>query len=145
MKTNKIEKILLFFIVLSIIVSLFQLTIRVNAERKENTIDVSLDYPDFYLFSATNGQNVYDVIKKMKETGATSVAVVEDCIETLYGEGKITFFNGSDLLAPSFNNILRNKLEVDKHRDIIQPSFVVVLTEINDFAERILKNLSESS
>ena len=145
MKTNKIEKILLFFIVLSIIVSLFQVTIRVNAERKENTIDVSLDYPDFYLFSATNGQNVYDVIKKMKETGATSVAVVEDCIETLYGEGKITFFNGSDLLAPSFNNILRNKLEVDKHRDIIQPSFVVVLTENKDLAERMLNNLSEET
>lgn len=145
MKTNKLEKILLFFIVLSIIVSLFQVTMRINAERKENTVDVALDYPDFYLFSATNGQNVYDAIGEMREAGATSVAVVEDCIETLYGEGKITFFNGSDFLAPSFNNILRSKLEVDKHRDIIQPYFVVVLTEDKDLAERMLSNLSEDT
>jgi len=145
MKINKLKKILLFFIVLSIIVSLFQVTIRINAERKENTVDVTLDYPDFYLFSATNGQNVYDTIEEMREAGATSAAVVEDCIETLYGEGKITFFNGSDLLAPSFNNILRSKLEIDKHRDIIQPSFVVVLTENGDLAERMLSNLSEDT
>jgi len=145
MKINKLKKILLFFIVLSIIVSLFQVTIRINAERKENTVDVTLDYPDFYLFSATNGQNVYDTIEEMREAGATSAAVVEDCIETLYGEGKITFFNGSDLLAPSFNNILRSKLEIDKHRDIIQPSFVVVLTENRDLAERMLSNLSEDT
>ena len=91
MKTNKFKKILLFFIVLSIIVSLFQVTIRINAERKENTVDVTLDYPDFYLFSATNGQNVYDTIEEMREAGATSAAVVEDCIETLYGEGKKLF------------------------------------------------------
>ncbi|NIA11635.1 MAG: hypothetical protein GWP10_18420, partial [Nitrospiraceae bacterium] len=99
MKFNRINKALLLIIIVSFIVSLFQIGVRVSAEKKENTLDIAADYYTFQMFANSYGKTAYDAIEELGKNGITSVAIPEQSVQDVVNNGKVLSYAGSDVLA----------------------------------------------
>ncbi len=144
MKLNKIDKALIFFIIVSFVASLIGIANRINAEKDADVIDVVLDYPTTEQFSSMYGKSMYETVTALHNAGLPSIAICEDTLQELSDEGKIALYGGNDLLAsqniPNFS-YLRNFLK-EAH---VTVSTTVAVTEEKNLATRIMKNLPGGS
>ncbi|MBP1926129.1 hypothetical protein J2Z76_001993 [Sedimentibacter acidaminivorans] len=88
MKVNKIDKIVLLLICISLSVGLITIYQRVNIEKQYNTAEIVLDYEEMLKFSESSGQSLGWWFENFKDYGANSVAIQEETINLLIKKGK---------------------------------------------------------
>lgn len=87
MKVNKIDKIVLLLICISLSVGLITIYQRINIERQYNTAEIILDYEEFLKFSESSDEDISSWLEKFKNYGAQSVAIQEETINLLIKSG----------------------------------------------------------
>lgn len=86
----KLRKILVIFVVISLIVSVFVDMNRIKVENKYNTVEIIGDLKSFKYLASTTGKDLNFVLSNMKSDGLTGIAVNEVTLESLQQSGKIS-------------------------------------------------------
>ena len=87
MKLNKVDKIVLVLICLSLIVGLYTIYQRVEIEKQYKTTEIVLDYNEMKKFADSSRNDLSYWMRKFKEFGAESVAIQEETIKLLIEAG----------------------------------------------------------
>lgn len=87
MKVNKIDKIVLLLICISLSVGFITIYQRVNIEKQYNTAEIVIDYEEMAKFSESSDEDLNWWLAKFKGYGAQSVAVQEETINLLIKSG----------------------------------------------------------
>jgi len=88
MKLNKIDKIVLLLICLTLVVGIFTIYQRIQIEKQYKTAEIVLDYNEMKKFSDSSEEDLSWWLKEFKEYGAQSAAVQEETIKLLMESGK---------------------------------------------------------
>jgi len=87
MKVNKIDKIVLLLICLSLFIGLITIYQRVNIEKQYKNAEIVLDYEEMSKFSNSSTEDLSWWLAKFNEYGANSVAIQEETINLLIKSG----------------------------------------------------------
>ena len=87
MKVNKIDKIVLLLICLSLFVGIITIYQRVNIEKQYKTAEIVLDYEEMLKFSGSSDEDLSWWLARFNEYGANSVAIQEETINLLIKSG----------------------------------------------------------
>ena len=87
MKQNKVDKIVLILICLSLIVGIYTVYQRTEVERQYKTAEIVLDYNEMKKLADSSKEDLDYWLKKYKEFGAESVAIQEETINLLIEAG----------------------------------------------------------
>ncbi len=134
---DKIGKIMLIFVILSFIVSVFVTIKRHEVEKENKTVEITADYSALYEFAQSHNLDFYEMLSDFQDKGLSSVAFSEDTIETLNRSGLIRYFNGLSI---------KSELSVDvlSHIGKIEPEETYILVYSEDVLSQ-LKKFSFSS
>ena len=88
MKINKVEKLVLLFICLSLLVGSYTIYQRVEVEKQYKTAEIILDYNEMEKFADSSEHSISYWLGLFKEYKAQSVAVQEETIKRLIEKGK---------------------------------------------------------
>lgn len=91
------NKIYIFFVLIAVILSIIIGYQRSKLEENFNRIDITMSMNKIRELSFTEIYDIKELLKKVKSAGISSIAIHEDTIETLSGQGKIAFLNTNDL------------------------------------------------
>ncbi|WP_129598405.1 DUF5693 family protein [Anaerophilus nitritogenes] len=80
--------ILLFILIFSILASSITAMGRINAESKNNVVDVVLDYKEFEQMAKQSNKDLSWWFVKLKEQGVSSVGLMEESLESMMKENK---------------------------------------------------------
>ncbi|MFP4498967.1 MAG: DUF5693 family protein [Vulcanimicrobiota bacterium] len=97
LKKSHLEKVYLILIILGFISALVVLTGRIIAEKKNNRVELVLDYQELQELSARENIPLNQVLQKFGESGITSLSFNEMSLKSLEEEGKAQFFRGAQL------------------------------------------------
>lgn len=101
MKVNKIDKIVLLLICISLSVGLITIYQRINIERQYDTAEIILDYEEMVKFSESSDEDISSWLVKFKNYGAQSVAIQEETINLLIK-------SGNSLRADMVSELIKN-------------------------------------
>ena len=141
MNLPKTKRILVGFIAISIIAAIFQIGIRIRAEKKEDTIDIAADYYTFQTFANSYGHSVFDAISELAKHHLTSVSVPEQNINDLINEGKVSLYSGNDLFNDNIPEKITNKINLTEYKNKIKPFYSIIFTQSPKIADRINSTL----
>ena len=145
MNLSNTKRILIGFIAVSIIAAIFQIGIRISAEKKENTIDIAADYYTFQTFANSYGHSVFDAITELSKYHLTSVSVPEQNVNDLVNEGKASIYGGSDLFNGDIPEKITDKINLTEYKDKIKPFYSIIFTQSPEIAERINSTLIDGT
>ena len=80
---QKLRLALWVLIGIGTLAGLYGATQRFSAESKNRVVELTLDIVELQKLAAAEGKPLYEVLKRFKEAGVTSVAVTEDTLGTL--------------------------------------------------------------
>lgn len=124
------------FIVLAFISSLIILSGRIREEKKNRTVNFSMDYNSIVDLCQEEGISVDDALKVMKESGITSIAFQEITLDRLQDQGKLQWMTGSQL-----EGLLSLTRSPDKMGDFrINRSGIYVINCVPQIRKTILDN-----
>ncbi|MBA1334275.1 MAG: hypothetical protein HPY66_1984 [Firmicutes bacterium] len=104
----KLNKPILFILILSLSVSLFTIYQRADAERPYNKVELVADYGKYKKLGHDMGMDMEKVLKNLKDAGVTTVAIKEESLEEIKKSGRITIVNLWEL---SEKNTITGSLE----------------------------------
>lgn len=145
MKLIKVDKIVLIFICLSLIVGLYTIYQRAEIEKRYKTAEILLDYNEMKKFADSSGKDLSYWLKKFKEYGAQSVAMQEETIKLLI-EG------GYDLKAEIVSELVKEYNWQDDYnqkivsaimKNKINPADVIVTIKDKEIYGYIVSGLEE--
>jgi len=84
-------------IVLAFIASLIILSGRIKDEKRNRTVNLSMDYNSLTDLCREEGISIEGALKVMKESGITSIAFQEITLDRLQGQGELQWMTGSQL------------------------------------------------
>lgn len=87
MKTNKVDKIVLLLICISLSIGLFTIYQRIKIEKQYKTAEIVLDYNEMANLSEYSGEHLGWWLQNFKEFGAQSIAIQEETINLLIESG----------------------------------------------------------
>lgn len=87
MKLNKVDKIVIILISLSLIVGIYTVYQRTEIEKQYKTAEIVLDYNEMKKFSDSSDEELSYWLRKFKDLGAQSVAIQEETIKLLIEAG----------------------------------------------------------
>lgn len=90
--------LLWILVLLGALCSLAPLCARLHAEHTVRGIDLVVDYTAVLDLCQSEGLDPREILGKLKEAGATSVAYSETTLDRLVGTGQIAAYTGSDLM-----------------------------------------------
>lgn len=94
---SKLRKILLGIIVVGIIITGYQITLRIASEQRNTVVEIVADLDSFVSMSKKMRKTESDVLKELRSAGVNSIAVSEVTINELVEEGKIQIFENSEI------------------------------------------------
>ncbi len=145
MKLNKVDKIVLILICLSLIVGIYTVYQRAEVERQYKTAEILLDYNEMKKFADSSKEDLSYWLKKYKEFGTESVAIQEETINLLIEAGY-------SLRADMVSELVKEyKWQDDYNQKIvtlimnneINPVDAIVTTEDNAVYSFIVSGLKE--
>ena len=145
MNLSNTKRILIGFIAISIIAAIFQIGIRISAEKKENTIDIAADYYTFQTFANSYGHSVFNAITELSKYHLTSVSVPEQNVNDLVNEGKASIYSGSDLFNGDIPEKITDKINLTEYKDKIKPFYSIIFTQYPKIADRINSTLNDGT
>lgn len=137
----KLKKILVIFIVISLVVSIFSDINRIRVENKYNTVEIVGDLKSFKDLASVTGRDLISVLSDMKAAGLIGVAVNEVTLESLQQSGKISLSLLKDvgnlyLLSSNLGNVaLEDYLKslTDKEKEQYGNYIVVTTKDVKIF------------
>ena len=87
MKFNKIDKIVLLMVCITLVVGLITIYQRIGIEKQYKTAEIVLDFDEMEKFSESSDENLNWWLEQFKEYGAQSVAIQEETINKLIEDG----------------------------------------------------------
>jgi hypothetical protein len=137
----KLKKILVIFIAISLVVSIFVDINRIRVENKYNTVEIVGDLKSFKYLASVTGRDLTSVLSDMKSAGLIGVAVNEVTLESLQQSGKISLSLLKDvgnlyLLSSNLGNVaLEDYLKslTDKEREQYGNYIVVTTKDVKIF------------
>lgn len=81
----------LALIVIGLFAAAYNLTRRIHAESSSRAVDVVVDYQQLTALAASQGVSLDSALAQMKKSGATSVALSEETLQSLKDQGKLVF------------------------------------------------------
>ena len=145
MRLNKIDKIVLLLICLTLLVGIFTIYQRVEIEKQYKAAEIVLDYNEMEKFSDSSEQDLSWWLEEFKEYGAQSAAIQEETIKLLIESGK-------PLKAEIVSELIKNyNWQNDYSSEIISlieegkidSNDVIVTTEDEDLFNYIVSGLKE--
>ncbi len=145
MKVNKIDKIVLLLICLSLSVGLITIYQRINIEKQYNTAEIILDYEEMVKFTDSSEKDINWWMDKFKDYGAQSVAIQEETINLLIK-------SGYPLRAEMVSELIKNYNWEDNYSDEIGSQIrsgnidsndAIVTTKDKNLYDYIVSGLSE--
>ena len=145
MKLNKVDKIVLILICLTLIVGLYTIYQRIEIEKQYKTTEIVLDYNEMKRFADSSNNDLSYWMRKFKELGAESVAIQEETI-------KLLIEAGYSLRAEIVSELIKEyKWQEDYSQEIaaaiseneITPVDVIVTTEDEEIYSYIVSGLKE--
>jgi hypothetical protein len=104
------NRILLFFIALGFLASLFIVWQRHNVETSNSTIELVMDYEDISELAQIEGADRSSLFNQFREAGITTLAVYDVTLEKLHKSGQVSVIAGSDLLSQSRTGLMDDSL-----------------------------------
>ena len=122
---------------------------RFFVESENMQVDLAVDYQSIVDLAEREGLELDDVLKQVKETGITSLAVYDSTLEKLGRAGKVFTLAGSDILGNYQSGTLNNELwRQTIEFDLIAPNRVYViggdLESYLDTKEALIQRLGEA-
>lgn len=119
---------------------------RYFVESENMQVDLAVDYQNVVNLAEREGLELDDVLKQIKATGITSLAVYDSSLEKLARSGKVFTLAGSEILANYQTGTLTNELwRQTIEFDLIVPNRVYViggdLESYNDTKEALIQRL----
>ena len=142
-KNSPVKKILVILVLLSIIAAAVQISVRIKAEKQEDTINIVADYYTFQTFANSYGHSVYDAIKELSSNGLTGIAIPEESVQDLVNSGDISLFGGNQLISNSLPNEILQNIDFSTVKNKIKPYYSIIITKDKSLAERIFNLLPE--
>ena len=145
MKLNKVDKIVLILICLSLVVGIYTVYQRAEVEREYKTAEIMLDYYEMKKFADSSEEGLDYWLRKFKEMGAESVAIQEETI-------KLLIEDGYSLRAEIVSELVKEYKWQDKYGEEIvsaikskdiSPEDVIVTTEDEKVYDYIVSGLDE--
>ncbi|MBE8949330.1 MAG: hypothetical protein SR3Q1_01830 [Quinella sp. 3Q1] len=121
---------------------------RFFVESENMQVDLAIDYQNVVDLAEREGLELDDVLKQVKETGITSLAVYDSTLEKLGRAGKVFTLAGSEILGNYQSGTLNNELwRQTIEFDLIAPNRVYViggeLESYLDTKEALIQRLGE--
>lgn len=88
MRLNKVDKLVLLLIFVSLLIGIFTIYQRVGIERQYKTAEIMLDYNEMEKFADSSDNDLSYWLSEFKEYGAQSVAIQEETLKRLIEQGK---------------------------------------------------------
>jgi hypothetical protein len=137
----KLRKILVIFIAISLVVSIFVDINRIRVENNYDTVEIVGDLKSFKYLASATGKDLVSVLSDMKSAGLIGVAVNEVTLESLQQSGKISLRLLKDvrnlyLLSSNLGNVaLEDYLKslTDKEREQYGNYIVVTTKDVKIF------------
>jgi hypothetical protein len=145
MKLNKVDKLVILLICLTLLVGIFTIYQRVEIEKQYKTAEIILDYNEMKKFADSSEEDLSYWFERFKEYGAQSVAIQEETIKRLVESGKpLRAEITSELIKSygwqnSYNQKIVDLIEENK----IDSNDVIVTTKDNEMFNYIMDGLEE--
>ncbi len=117
---NFLKKVSLFWLIIiplilpGIIVAAMRCMLRSAVEQEDVFVETVADFDEFRTLSRADGFTVEELFKKLKENGASSVAIPEDTLSSLEAEGKIIVLTSKEIKKLSLDETYEFKLPIGK-------------------------------
>ncbi len=141
-----IDKRLRIFLILVVIVAvlcgLYICYERILVERKDNTVELAMDYSDVVKISKLDGIPIPHILKTLKGIGIQSIALPEDTLDSAEERGELSWMSGSVIIsakritnasAPLFTTLIKRK-DIDPFR-------YYIVFKNKDMLERVMYEL----
>ncbi|MCD6309617.1 MAG: hypothetical protein J7M18_02820 [Candidatus Eremiobacteraeota bacterium] len=134
----KIFRVILWFLViLSVIVSFWNIIPRYRVEEANRNVDIVLDDPAFIDYCKLTGKDEREVLYDFKSSGVSALAISEDRLKDLQDRGKILCYNGQELESTGWGKKIKENFP-----DIeIKPDRIYVIILVQDTASQLSKYL----
>ena len=96
--------IVFLFILPGFLVAIWRCSLRIVGENTHKYVDIAIDLAEFSKLAREEGIKAPELIKNLKENGASSVVIAEDTLETLVEAGLITLMTDSEVRKLSLHN-----------------------------------------
>ena len=145
MKVNKIDKIVLLLICLSLFVGLITIYQRINVEKQYKTAEIVIDYEEMLKFSESSDEDLSWWLAKFNEYGANSVAIQEETINLLIKSGYSLRAEVVSELIKNYNweNNYNDVIVSEIHNSNIDSTDAVITTKDKSLYEYIVSGISE--
>lgn len=145
MKLNKVDKLVILLICLSLLVGIFTIYQRVEIEKQYKTAEIILDYNEMKKFADSSENDLSYWLEKFKEYGAQSVAIQEETIKRLVDSGKPLRAEITSELIKSYGwqNNYNEKIVDLIEKNKIDSNDVIVTTKNIDLFNYIMEGLEE--
>ena len=116
---NLLKKISLFWLIViplvlpGIIVATMRCMLRSAVEQEDVFVETVADFDEFRKLARKDGWSIEELFVKLKENGASSVAISEDTLASLELEGKITVLSSKEIRKLSLDETFEVKLPTD--------------------------------
>lgn len=145
MKINKVDKLVILLICLSLLVGIFTIYQRVEIEKQYKTAEIILDYNEMKKFADSSEEDLSYWLERFKEFGAQSVAIQEETINRLIEIGKPLRAEITSELIKKYgwqNNYDEEIVDLIEKNEI-DSNDVIVTTEDIDLFNYVMNGLEE--
>ncbi|MDD3641268.1 MAG: DUF5693 family protein [Atribacterota bacterium] len=135
--------IFIFFILISIIVSLIISVQRINLEKNFKQIELVISLNKVRELSLKENYNENELLTQFKSKGITSIAIHEDTIESLLAQGRIAFLAAKDLIEINLIHDLHffNEKQITAGQWMIVSRDYFLIKRIEDVFRQNLSNV----
>ncbi|MFA7204119.1 MAG: DUF5693 family protein, partial [Candidatus Caldatribacteriota bacterium] len=135
--------IFIFFILISIIVSLIISVQRINLEKNFKQIELVISLNKVRELSLKENYNENELLTQLKSKGITSIAIHEDTIESLLAQGRIAFLAAKDLIEINLIHDLHffNEKQITAGQWMIVSRDYFLIKRIEDVFRQNLSNV----
>jgi hypothetical protein len=145
MKLNKVDKLVILLICLTLLVGIFTIYQRVEIEKQYKTAEIILDYNEMKKFADSSEEDLSYWFERFREYGAQSVAIQEETIKRLIESGKPLRAELTSELIKSYGwqNNYNQKIVDLIEENKIDSNDVIVTTKDNEMFNYIMDGLEE--
>lgn len=112
--------VLIVLIVIGLCAAAVSFRARYHAEARNRAVELVIDWPDAQALANTSSKAITGVLRDLGAAGVTTVAVTEETLETLVGEGIVTYRRDGDqtvlTFAPGFTGQEQRVIDAIQHK-----------------------------
>ncbi|HHW03880.1 MAG TPA: hypothetical protein GXX35_13920 [Thermoanaerobacterales bacterium] len=132
---SKVEKVLTVLLIVSVALSAYLLAVKISVEQANKKVEISVPAREVSMLAVAAGKEPEDVLRNLKASGVTTLAVEETTVKDLQETGRILILNGWQLLDHKrflgVDSLLLKKILEEK--DFNPKSYYVFIRDVDTF------------